>query len=310
MIGTINLEDMRLFSAVAEAKTFTAAARRLGVPKQTLSRRVARLEQALGAQLMHRTTRRLQLTAVGAAYAERCVEIVRIASEANRAVSDARQTPSGTLRVTADPVFGEAFLTDIVLDYAKTWPEVRVEVVLTRRKVDLIEEGFDIALRVGEVSDPSLSGVRLGPARVRYCASPTYVARRGTPEAVAELAKHDCIGVAAAGEPVGWPFRGRKGITLIPILPRLSLTSFPMAAAAARAGLGIAIFPEFACAKDVRAKRLVTLLDEHRIDVGSVWLVHAARRFLPARTRAFADLTRERFARAPPWVVGESRPKR
>src|SRR5262249_53309451 len=144
-----------------EAGSFTAAARTSGVPKQTLSRRVAELERALGARLLHRTTRRLRLTDAGAAYAARCAEIERIAEEANRAAADTQEVPRGTLRVTADPVFGEAFLTDLVLDYAQAWPEVRLEVVLTRRRVDLVEEGFDVAFRVGQVDDPALSGFAL-----------------------------------------------------------------------------------------------------------------------------------------------------
>ena len=181
MSGTIRLEDMRLFAKVAEVKSFTGAARLLGVPKQTISRRVAELERALGVDLMHRTTRRLQLSDVGAAYAERCADLVRIAEEANRAVSDVHDIPRGALRVTADPVFGDAFVTELVTDFARRWPETQVEVVLTRRRVDPIDERFDVAFRIGQSDDAALSGVNLGPARVRYCASPAYVARRGAP---------------------------------------------------------------------------------------------------------------------------------
>ena len=303
MNGTISLEDMRLFAKVAKAKSFTVAAQHLRMPKQTLSRRVAELERALGVQLMQRTTRRLQLSAVGAAYAERCEEMQRIAEEANRAVCDAQETPSGMLRITADPVFGEAFLGDLVIEYARRWPEVRLDVVLTRRRVDLVEEGFDVAFRIGEVSDPALAGVRLGPARVRTCASPAYVAKRGAPKTPADLGRHDCIVVSSDGAESRWPFAGKKGLSMVPVSGRLVLTSFSMAREAALKGLGIAIFPEFACANDVREKRLVPLLEDHRAEVGGVWLVHAARRFLAARARAFVELTRERFGREPPWLV-------
>lgn len=253
---------MRLFASVAEAKSFTAAAQILGMPKQTLSRRIAELERALGVQLLQRTTRRLRLTDAGSAYAARCAEITRLAEEANRAVSDAEQVPRGTLRVTADPVFGDAFLTDLVLEYARRWPQVRVSVVLTRRRVDLIEEGFDLAFRVGHVDDPNLSGVNLGPARIRYCASPAYLARRSAPARPQDLETHECIVVASDGEPARWPFRGPKGPMTIPVSGRLTLTSFAMARAATLAGLGIAIFPEFACAEDLRGGRLFSLLDD------------------------------------------------
>jgi DNA-binding transcriptional LysR family regulator len=303
MNRTIKLEDMRLFARVAEARSFTAAARLMGMPKQTLSRRIAELEQALDVQLLHRTTRRLHLTEVGAAYAERCAEIVRLADEANRAVIDEQQVPRGVLRITADPVFGEAFVTGLVVEYASRWPEVHVEVALTRRRVDLAEEGFDLAFRVGRVEDPALTATSLGPARIRYCASPAYVAGHGAPESPDDLQRHQCILVVSDGMPVRWPFHGPRGDVLVPVSGRLRFTSSAMAHAAALHGLGIALFPEFACAEDLRHERLVSVLDDWVMEVGAVWLVHPTARHLTARVRTFVDLALERLARQPPWVV-------
>ncbi len=303
MAETINIEDMRIFAKVAETLSFTVAGRVLGVPKQTMSRRVAALERALGVRLLHRTTRRLHLSAAGAAYATRCAEIIRLAEEANRAARDTDERPRGRLRVTADPVFGDAFLGEVVIEYARAWPEVRVEVVLTRRRVDLIEEGFDVAFRVGHVDDPALSGLNLGPARIRYCASPAYLAREGRPATPDDLAQHQLIVVATDESPTRWPFRGTSGPRAVPVSGRLTLSSFAMSHAAALAGLGIALFPEFACADDVRRKLLVPVLDEWVVDVGAVWLLHAARATLAARVRAFIDLTRVRLARRPPWLT-------
>ena len=202
-------------------------------------------------------------------------------------------------------MFGDAFLTELVVEYARRWPEVRLDVVLTRRRVDLVEEGFDVAFRIGTIEDAALSAFSLGPARVRYCASRAYLARRGAPRTPADLRRHECIVVGSDGTASQWPFRGKTGVEMVPVSGRLTLTSFALARAAALAGLGIAIFPEFACAKDVRAGRLVPVLDAQRVDVGEVWLVHAARRFLSARARAFAELTRELFASNPPWLVTE-----
>ncbi len=286
---------MRLFAKVAEVGSFTGAAKALGMPKQTLSRHVAELEGALGVQLLHRTTRRLHVSDAGAAYAERCAEIVRIADEANRAATDVHEVPRGRLRITADPLFGDAFVTDLVVAYARKWPDVGVDVVLTRRRVDLVEEGFDVAFRIGSV-DEATTGFRLGPARVRYCASPKYLAHRAAPRTPADLASHECLVVSDAGV-ARWPFRAHHGkkTQLVAISGRLTFTSFAMARAAALAGLGIAIFPEFACTAELRSKRLVSVLDAWRIDVGSIWFVQAARRFLPARVRAFAELTRAHF---------------
>ncbi|HYX91962.1 MAG TPA: LysR family transcriptional regulator, partial [Myxococcaceae bacterium] len=203
----MRLEDMRLFAKVAEARGFTSAARLLGIPKQTLSRRISELEQELGVQLLQRTTRRLHLTDAGAAYASRCAEIVRMAEEANQVVTDTKQVPRGVLRVTADPVFGEAFVSALVVEYARQWPDVQLDVVLTRRRVDMVEEGFDVAFRVGRVDEPGLTSTRLGPARVRYCASPAYLSRRGTPRRPEDLRAHECILLVSDGAPVRWPFR-------------------------------------------------------------------------------------------------------
>jgi DNA-binding transcriptional LysR family regulator len=303
MQGTIKLDDMRLFAKVAEQKSFTRAADLLGLPKQTLSRRVLELERSLGVQLLHRTTRRMQLSEAGAAYAERCAEIVRSADDANRSVSETAETPRGTLRITADPVFGDAFLADLVVDYAKRWPEVRLDVVLTRRRVDLLEEGFDLAFRIGHVDDPSISGKRLGPARVRFCASPRYVSRHGAPAGPDDLAEHACLVVASDGVPARWPLPGPRGPRLVPITGRMTVSSFAMARRAALAGLGIALFPEFACAEDLRKKRLVPVLGGARVEVGAVWLLHVTRHFVPVRIRAFVDLARARFSRDPPWLV-------
>jgi DNA-binding transcriptional LysR family regulator len=286
----MRLEDMRVFAAVAAARSFTAAARSLGMPKQTVSRRISELEDSLDVRLLHRTTRRLHLTDVGAAYAERCAEIMRQAEEANRAVTDVAASPRGTLRVTADPELGESFLTGIVLAYARRFPDVELEIVLTRRRVRLVEEGFDVALRVGWIDDSTLTATRLGPARVRYCASRDYLKRRGTPHTPAELADHDCLIVLADDAPMRWPFRGRKGPELHPVAGRLRFNSVAMTNAAALAGLGIALFPEFLCVADLRARRLAAVLDDWRIDAGAVWLVHPAGRYLAASVRAFAEL--------------------
>jgi DNA-binding transcriptional LysR family regulator len=252
-------------------------------------------------KLLHRTTRRLHLTELGAAYALRCAEIARLAEEANRAVTDAQQVPRGTLRVTADPVFGEAFVTSLVIEHARRWPQVQVEVVLTSRRVDLVEEGFDVAFRVGQVGSTELSAVALGPARVRYCASPAYLRERGAPRVPDELRDHECLHVSADGSPGRWPFRGKQGPALVPVQGRLRFNSFAMAYQAALAGLGIAICPEFTCAADLARGRLQAVLQGFTVDAGAVYLVHPTHRYLTARVRTFVELARERLKRAP-WM--------
>jgi DNA-binding transcriptional LysR family regulator len=299
---------MRVFAAVVEAKGFTAAARGLRMPKQTVSRRIAALEEALGAKLLHRTTRRLTPTPVGAAYAERCGDVARLADEANRAVTEAHEQPRGVLRVTADPVFGEAFLGPLLAGYALRFPDVRLDVVLTRRKVDLVDEGFDVAFRVGPVDEASSAwtATRLGSARVRYCASPAYVRRCGKPAKPEDLARHECVLVTSGDGEVRWPFRGPKGPRLVAVDGRLKLSSFVLASQAVRAGLGIAIFPEFACFDDVRRRRLVPVLEDWTAPAGGVYLLHVRAKYLTARVQRFVERVRATFAARAPWITSPS----
>jgi len=298
----VRLDDMRMFAALAAATSFTAAANVLDMPKQTLSRRIAELEEALGWELVIRTTRRLRLTPAGARYAARCAEVVRIAEDANRALLDERDVPRGTLRVTADPLLGESFLPPVLKAFASQWPAVTLEVLLTQRRVDLIEEGFDIAFRIGHVDDPALTAVALGPARVRFCASPSYVRRRGHPKTPSDLASHDCIAVRADLAATSWPFRDeRGGVQAVLVQGRIRCNSHALAHAAAVDGLGIAIFPEFACAADLRRKRLVPVLDDWRVEVGKVWLVHPAQRFANVAIQRFMALALEHLESAP-WT--------
>jgi DNA-binding transcriptional LysR family regulator len=295
----VKLDDMKLFAALADAGSFTLAARRFAIPKQTLSRRIAELERALDTQLVLRTTRRMKLTDAGAHYAVRCREVSQLADDANRAVTTARDALEGPIRITADPLFGETFLAPVVLAFANRWPKVTLDVVYTQRRVDLVEEAFDVAIRIGRVDDAALVATELGPARIRYVASPAYVRRRGKPERPENLVDHEAIIVRAEPGPAQWPFRGvRSGVRMITVAGRLRCNSHALAYAAALAGLGIAIVPAFACANDLRRKRLVSLLDDDRIEVGSVWLVHPAQRPLTARVQRFVELAVQRLSRA------------
>ena len=299
----MNLDDLRLFAKVVEAGSFTAAARVLAMPKQTLSRRIAELERELDVQLLRRTTRKLHLTEVGAAYAARCAELVRLAEDAHRAVSDAREEPAGALRITADPLFGELFLAPLAIEFAQRWPRVALDLVLTQRRVDLVDEGFDIAFRIGHIDDSALIATQLGPARIRYCASPAYLAARGTPAEPGDLAHHDCVVLVADSAPMRWPFRGGRGLQLLSVCGRMRVNNFAVAHAATLGGLGIGLYPAFLCEADLAAGRLAPVLDDFVPDAGAVWLVYPARRGSAAAVRAFLDLAIARFRPAPPWVV-------
>ena len=292
----VRIDDMRLFAALADEGSFTGAARRLRMPKQTVSRRLAELEAALGAQLATRTTRTLRLTDVGLAYAERCREVVRLADEANLAASVTGDHPHGVLRITADPTFGEAFLPGLCAEYLERHREVRLEVVLTPRAIDLVDEGFDLAFRIGRLQDSSLVARRLGAARLLYCAAPSYLHARGHPSTPDALQSHDCIELSPRREGMRWPFRDPEGgVTTVAVTGRIRVNSLPMAREVALAGLGIANLPAFACAADLAAGRLCTVLDDWVIEVGGVQVVYPPQRFLAAKVRRFVDLAVEHF---------------
>ena len=261
MSETLDLEDLRLFAAVARVRGFSAAGRTLGVPKQTLSRRIAALEEQLGVQLLQRTTRSVRLTDAGAAFAAECEDIVRRADDATRALTDAQDAPRGKLRISADPVFGESFVSPIVVDYAGRYPDVAVEVELSRRRVDLLAEGFDLAFRVTDEEQVGLTSSALMPAEVRFCASPDYLCEFGRPSKPEDLADHTCILVGAHGGSQRWPFRRGRSVKPVTVKGRLRFSSLRMAREAALGGLGIGLFPAFFCEEDMASRALVPVLD-------------------------------------------------
>jgi DNA-binding transcriptional LysR family regulator len=286
----VRLDDMRLVGALVGAGSFTAVARRLGLPKQTVSRRIAQLEGSLGVRLVDRTTRSLHLTALGRGYAERCAELVRMADELNVTVRGEVTDVSGTLRVTADPLFGEHFLPALIEEFVRAHPSVRVDAVLTSRYVELVEEGFDLAFRVGLPGDASLVATRVADATLVFVASPGYVSTRGAPRKPEDLAAHDCIALAPEGGPPRWAFPEGTGVRWVPVSPRIRVNHLGLAREAALQGLGITNLPYFACARALERGELVQVLAEHTVAFGGIHLVHPSRRLATARVRAFREL--------------------
>lgn len=291
---TARLDDLRVFAALAQTRSFTRAGQALGLPKQTVSRRIAQLEARLGCRLVLRSPAGLSLTPPGEAYALRCAEVVALAEAADAALADLQATPQGTLRVTADPVFGEAFLGPVLLEFAQRWPAVRVDVLLTRAKLDLAREGVDVAFRIGPVDGAELTAVRLGEARVFLCASPGYLAARGAPADAAALSGHDCVGVVDDG-PLRWPLVSMRGRSAVVVDARLQLGSLRLVHEAVRRGLGIGLLPEFLCGAELRSGDLRPVLMADGCEVGGIWLVHPARRTQAAKVRAFVALAKRHF---------------
>jgi DNA-binding transcriptional LysR family regulator len=292
MEGTMHdLNLLTLFEAVARTASFSAAARELGMPKSSASRGVARLEDALGVQLLFRTTRQVSLTAAGTALYDRVTPLLASLTGALGELPEREEAPRGTLRITAPVDLGVLFLAEVVTRYTARYPAVSVEVSLTGRVVDLVKEGFDVALRVSaRLADSTLVVRRAAPVTLRHFASPLYLARRGTPRAEADLAGHDLV--VFRGGPdrlrVGAP---RPAVAGAP--PRIVCDDFLFARDAVRAGAGIGLLPAFLAEADVVAGRLVRVLPRLERPAGHLHLVTPAAKHVPRKVTAFRELVLE-----------------
>jgi DNA-binding transcriptional LysR family regulator len=278
---TIPPADMLLFAAVVREGSFTRAAKQLGVTKQTVSERIAKLEARLGVRLLERTTRRLRTTDSGAAYYERCATIAAQIDEANSEIQERQAEPRGLLRVSAPVLYGRRFLAPVVADILCRHSKVRVEVVLTDRRVDLIEEGFDLAIRMGNLDDSSLTARKLGEGHAYMVASPSFVAEHGVPTA-STLRSLRCVGLQRFET---WDVAGKR----VKVEPVLVVNDLEVACDAAIAGVGIAQVPAIVCRQAVDDGLLRVLLGSRPSTVRTVYAVYPSRQYLPVKVRVFVD---------------------
>lgn len=290
---------MLLFTEVVGAGGLTGAAQRLGLRKSTVSRRLAALEARLGVRLLERTTRRLRLTELGRDYHAHCTRLVAEARAVNEALSEARGTPQGTLRIATFSLLGE-LLTPLVSEFLLRHPQVRVELSLAQSHVDLLAESYDLALRTGPLADSSLVARRLGSVRTGYYASPAYLSRRPAPRTPDELGAHECVLLAEPGTDEVWFFTGPRRARTVPVQGRLRVSSVRAGHAAVRAGLGLVQLPTSLVAEDLRSGVLVPVLERYTPPGIPVFAVYPSSRHLPGKVRAFLDLLAERHA-ALPW---------
>lgn len=289
-----NLDDLLLFTRVVDVGSFTAAGRSLGLPTSTVSRRVARLEDRLGVQLLQRTTRKLNLTDAGRTYYDCGLRVSNDLEEAERAIAELQATPRGRLRATAPLELGP--VTALVLDFLRAFPEVEVELELTNRHVDLVEEGFDVAVRAGNLPDSSLIAHKLADNELGLFASEAYVERRGAPRTPEEIREHDCIVFPPLAPNSTWSLRSNGKIVRVPLRGRLTVNHLIAAKDAAMGGLGIALIPTQFCVVELAAGQLQQLLPKACPPAGSIWLMVPSRRHLPARVRAFVDFLKNNYA--------------
>lgn len=290
---------LAVFAQVVEARSFSAAARSLGMSKSAVSKRVARLEDRLGARLLNRTTRRLSLTEVGAAFYERCARIVSELEEAELAVTHLSSEPRGTLKLNAPVTFGQLQIAPAVPELLARHPELRIDMLLSDRVVDLVEEGFDVAIRIGTLPDSTLVARRLAPDRRVVCATPGYLERYGRPHTPADLEAHNCLGYSFLGAQSEWRFRGPRGERAQRVRGNFQANNGEVLRAALLQGLGLALMPTFIVGRDLAAGRLEAVLEEHELAPGGVYAVYPHGRHLSPKVRAFVDFLADRFTRAP-----------
>lgn len=285
-----DLDLLALFEAVARTRSFSAAARELGMPKSSVSRGIARLEASLGAQLLFRTTRQVALSAVGTALVDEVTPLLAGLRRAVSGVPGREELPSGELRVTAPADVGALFLAEAVTRYTARYPAVQVELHLSGRVVDLVAEGFDLALRVGErLRDSSLVARRAAPVVLQLYASPLYLARRGVPRGEADLAGHDGVLFRSGPQKLRIPRAGGADA----LHPRIVCDDLLFARDALRAGAGIGLLPTFVAAPEVAAGTLVRVVPGHERIAGYLHLVTPGGRHLSRKVTAFRDLTLE-----------------
>jgi DNA-binding transcriptional LysR family regulator len=295
--GTVmdRFQSMSVFLAVAEAGSFSAASRRLGIPLATVSRKVSELELHLKARLMIRSSRHLVLTDAGRSYVAACKAILENLEEAERAASGEYSAPKGHLSIAAPIVFGRTHVLPIIVEFLKAYPDINVKLSLADRLVNLAEEHVDIALRIGELPDSSLIAKRLGFTRRVVCGSPAYFAARGTPETPDELSRHSCLTFDALMQPGVWTFSKGNQTLNVPIHSRLSVNTAEAAIDAAIASAGVTRVLSYQVAEPVRAGLLQLVLRQFEPEPVPVSLIHSAQGVLPLKLRAFLDFAAPRL---------------
>lgn len=300
------LDAAAIFVRVVEAGSLRAAARSLGMPKSSVSRRLAALEQELGVRLLQRTTRRLSLTDAGTAYLRGASQALGALAEAEDAARDLHAEPKGLLRVTAPVTFGTQIAPGLITRFLHRYPEVSLMLELTDRFVDLVTEGFDVAVRAGALPDSSLVAHRLATAQFVTAASPRYLAEHGTPRVPEDVRAHACLlhGTATSGR---WTFVEKRSARQVPVRGRFASTSFAVLASAAEDGFGLARLPLIAITPALERGTLVRVLDRFDPPDVSMYAVVPSRQHVPAKVRAFIEAVENELATLPASVVGRPR---
>lgn len=295
------LDGIAAFACVADNGSFTAAARRLKISKSAISAHVQRLERRLGVRLLNRTTRRLSLTEAGAAYYRHCARILVEAEAAEQVASALQREPRGTLRISAPDSFGWMHVAPAVPAFLKRFPELAIDISSSAAHVKLVDEGLDLAIRIGVLEDSPLVVRKLAPSRLVLCASPAYLKQHGTPRVPADLAKHNCLGVSVLAWGDQWRFIGKGSEIRIAVQGRFRSNNAEMLRTVALENVGIAMVPSWAVADALRSGTLKRVLPAWDLPASTIYAVYPGNRLMSMKVKAFVDHLARCFGHTPYW---------
>ena len=304
----LDLLDVGLFMRAAALANLSAAAREFGLSPAVASARIAGLERMLGARLLHRTTRRVSVTQEGEIFAAHARELLDAADAARASVGQAREHPHGRLRVTMPSSLGRQHISPLIPEFLRAYPGVSVDLRMTDQIVDLIDEGIDLAIRIGALKDSTLVAKKLASNRRVLCASPAYLAAHGTPRHPADLAGHECVILADQRD---WSFVTPTGVIDVRVSGRLVTDNGEVIRDALAAGVGIGLKSTWSVAPLIASGELVTLLDDYPLaQTVAIWAVYPSRAFVPPKTLAFIDFLAAQFGEPPYWDIDPARVQR
>jgi len=300
------LNDMMLFAKVVDCKSFSKAAKQLKLSNSVVSKRITRLEQVLGVRLLNRTTRKLSLTEAGTVFYERCSRISEEVDDAKLAVAYTHKTPQGWIRVNAPFSFGYSHMAPAVAEFMSKYPKVKVDLHLSIHPMDLIEEGFDLGIRIGELEDSSLIARRLTDRRMRLCGSPSYLKQHGVPQTPDELANHNCLMYEHFARGEEWHFNVNGKDKEIKVKGNLMSNNGRALIEAAVSGLGLVFLPGFMVTPQIKVGTLISILNDYCPHGIGIHAVYPHNRYLATKVRSFIDFLIEKFSDDAYWEEPEN----
>lgn len=296
-----DLNLMAIFAHVAQEQSFSIAARKLGMSRSAVSKAVAKLESALGARLLNRSTRHLSLTEVGAGMLEHCARIITESERASQVVENLNSKPSGTLRVAASVAFGTLHVAPAMADFLQQYPEVELDMTITDRTIDMAEEGYDVIIKVAQEPPPSLVARKLAPVRRQVCGTPAYFQQHGLPGSPMALVAHNCLDYIHSGDKGYWRFSGPDGETAVPVSGRVRINDDEALSQVVLGGFGLALLPTFIIGNHLQSGHLQSVLSDYIPVEQHVYAMYLPNRFLPLKARTFIDFLLARYGPEPYW---------